>query len=66
MLCRKITGRSRSDAFDSRFNGRLILRQLTNPNFTWRELLKMIPAVREIFPFSNCVVFTCRGTSWIQ
>ena len=41
MLRRKITGRSRSDAFDSRFNGRLILRQLTNPNFTWRELLNI-------------------------
>ena len=40
--------------FDSLFNGRDLLRQLTDLIFKWRELIKMmlpLLAIREIFPF---------------
>ena len=40
--------------FDSCYNVRLMLRQLTNLNFKWKRLIKMMPsllAVREISPF---------------
>ena len=40
--------------FDSLFNGRDLLRQLTDLTFKWRELIKMmlpLLAIREIFPF---------------
>ena len=37
--------------FDGCFNGRLMLKQLSNLNFKWKEFIKMMPsllAVREI------------------
>ena len=58
MICRKFSEkiflRTRLDnPFDSYFNGRLMFRQLTDLNFGWIKLMKVVLsliALRDIFP----------------
>ena len=49
--------------FESCLPGRLMIRQLTDKNFEWREFVKMMPslfAAREVLHFNldNYIVFT--------
>ena len=73
---RKLTGNFRyksslenhgTDTFDSSFNDLLMLRQLTDLNFKWKELIQLMPslrATRKIFPLNvkKCVESTYRDT----
>ena len=45
---------NRTDAFDSCFNGWLMLKQLTDLSFKWRDVIKMMHSflpVEDIYPF---------------